>query len=191
MRWMSLVVVAMVAGCVPTGAMMRPMAQRTGARYPALPPDCPVEFVENAGSFNAGDHELLGNTTLMGADSFTETARTKLHPLACEWGASAVTIMASASSGMTVLFHRKHETPAAPIAVACTGKFVNKTGGIIAFDGSSTAKMAFAGSETPCAARGAEGSKVILTCGAGSQSGSFASDCTRFVLGGLEFTRAD
>jgi hypothetical protein len=39
--------------------------------------------------------------------------------------------------------------------------------------------------------RGAAASKVILTCGAGSQDGTFAADCSHFNLGGLDFAEAN
>jgi hypothetical protein len=156
--------------------------------------NCPVDFVESTSGFNSADYETLGHVTVAGYDSFTSEAKATLHPTVCEWGGTTVTIMGSLASlgkAATFVIHRKREATAAPVPLACAGKFVNKDGASIVFDGSSTAKMNFGGNEAPCAVRGAAASKVILTCGAGSQDGTFAADCSHFNLGGLDFAEAN
>ncbi len=194
MKYLVVVSALFLAACGSMMSVMPANAQRTGARYPALPANCPVDYVASTSNFNAADYEVLGHVTLGGYDSFTDDAKAKLQPTVCEWGGNAVTIMASAASmgttSATFTIHRKREAAAAPVPLACTGTFVNRDGASITFDGSSTAQMVFGGNAAPCNARGAAGSKVILTCGAGSQDGSFASDCSKVNIGGLDFAKA-
>jgi hypothetical protein len=177
--------------------------QRTGARYPALPDNCPVEYVTSTSSFNAADYETLGHV-MLNYDGLTDAAKRDLQPTVCEWGGTAVTIMSSAAGAMGTsatmfVIHRKRDAAATGVAAAegsgtptCAGKYVNAHGGIITFEPSGKAKMAFSGNTADCAFRMGGGDKFTMSCqgAASSRDGSFAADCEHMNLGGLEFARS-
>jgi hypothetical protein len=196
-RISSVVLVSSFVACMQTVP-----AQRTGARYAALPADCPIDYVVSTSDFHAADYEPLGYVTLR-QDGFNEVAKGALRPTVCEWGGTTVTIMSSAaaptgSSATTFTIHRKRSPSAGAAASSersepCLGSYANTSGGSIIFEEPGKALMVFGGKRAACSTKPIGDRMFTMTCEgtASSQNASFASDCAHMNLGGMDFARAN
>lgn len=169
------------------------MKQRLGARYSALPEGCPVLYISNTGDVNMAEYERLGHVTLSGTDGFSADAKEDLAPTICKWGGDAVSIMSSGEGMMggsaTTFSILKKRKLSASSPMACTGSFGNSMGTTVVIESTGKASMAYGGSASTCNAQSPGGHKIVLTCAGYAQDGSFASDCSKVTLSGMDYNR--
>lgn len=170
---------------------------RTGPRYAALPPGCPIDFVENKGDLAPSDYEVLGTTIMMGVDTFTDSAKADLQSLACEWGGTTVTIASTVNPSpmhpvqTTFSIQRKRAEEQKAVPLACVGVYTNSDGASLEFSTDGTTKMSFQGNVSECAASSRGGSQVTMTCGGMAQDGSFNSGCEAVEFGGMTYSKVN
>ena len=186
------------AGCALCLACMPSMTQkmRSGAIFAPNPKGCPITFLYQ-NELNMAEFDSLGSVMLQ-ENSFTDAAKQKMAPTACEWGGDTVTIQSAISTNaggfsneMTMFaVLRKRDASAPRAELACIGRYVNTDGASLSFNPDSTASMNFGGYNAVCQVVALPGGKADVVCSGARVTGVFAGDCSAVDYNGVSFKKA-